>query len=69
MKAGLSASISLAPEAAFQGMDWPQLEALLLHPPARLDAGRIQILAHLALPAFRLFAGVIKFSEAKSEWS
>lgn len=35
MKAGLSASISLAPAAAFQWMDWPQLVAPVPLPSAR----------------------------------
>lgn len=68
MKAGLSASISLAPASAFQGMGWPQLVAPVPLPSARLDAGGIHIQVHLALPAFDLFLGVTKFSKTKLEW-
>lgn len=68
MKAGLSASISLAPAAAFQGMGWPQLVAPVSLPSARLGAGGIHIQVHLALPASDLFLGVTKFSKTKLEW-
>lgn len=68
MKAGLSASISLAPAAALQRMDWPQLVALVPLPSARLDTGGIQIQVHLTLPAFDLFLGVTKSSKTKLEW-
>jgi len=69
MKAGLSASAGLAPEPAFQGMDWPQLVAPVPLPSARLDAGGIQIQVHLALPAFDLVLGVTKFCKTKLELS